>query len=583
MQLTPAAAMPQDENLVAEFDGLLRSTRAVTAAVTLVLVAATVPHGILTWFLILVVLGEATVRLFRPIRINDDLRSLMLVLGEVALQSVAVIATGSWRSPLVFMLLNAVIIAGFARGFGFAIMIAVAIGVMVSVPEVSSALDPRAAIAESVSWSTIIILVGVVAGYARRLHNQANAVHHRTLGRLEKLQDANQLLHSLHRVAQSLPESLDLAEVLDSTMLRIRALLDFHSAALILFDETDAQWTIARHEGLEQGGRLGPTELPVGLRRAIALNGTVHITDFGQVAAHEVRSLHPGSGSGLYAVLVARDVIIGLLVLEHTEPGHYGDRDVELIDGLVAPASLAVDNARWFARLRTLGADEERTRIARDLHDRIGQSLAYLGIELDRLVARHDSGEDIDVDIARLRDDVRTITREVRDTLYDLRTDITESETMEEVLTQYAAKVAERSGMQIRVESDQRGRLPLVQERELWRIAQEALGNAEKHAGATAVRVLWRCDDERAVLDVTDNGSGFEEGVSGRVDSYGVLGMRERAAGIGATLEIVSAPGRGTRVRCVLTPPAATPHPEPGGRTAPIDPPVLDLTSGEMP
>jgi signal transduction histidine kinase len=122
------------------------------------------------------------------------------------------------------------------------------------------------------------------------------------------------------------------------------------------------------------------------------------------------------------------------------------------------------------------------------------------------------------------------------------------------VLDQFAARVSERSGMNILVDADHEARLPLLQEREMWRIAQEALANVERHAGATAVRVLWRCDGQRALIDVTDNGVGFEQGRAGRLDSYGVLGMRERASSIGATLEIVSAPGRGTRVRCVVDP-----------------------------
>ncbi|MER3453315.1 MAG: hypothetical protein C4344_06720, partial [Acidimicrobiia bacterium] len=63
-------------------------------------------------------------------------------------------------------------------------------------------------------------------------------------------------------------------------------------------------------------------------------------------------------------------------------------RTVELFRGLLEPAALAIDNARWFARLRTIGADEERTRIARELHDRVGQSVAYVAFELDRIAKR---------------------------------------------------------------------------------------------------------------------------------------------------------------------------------------------------
>src|SRR6185436_20542027 len=103
--------------------------------------------------------------------------------------------------------------------------------------------------------------------------------------------------------------------------------------------------------------------------------------------------LSPKAGSGLYAVLAARGAIIGVLAVEHASERHFTGRDLELLKGFVEPVALAIDNARWFGRLRTVGADEERTRIARDLHDRIGQSLAYLAFELDRIVTTESKGD----------------------------------------------------------------------------------------------------------------------------------------------------------------------------------------------
>ena len=76
---------------------------------------------------------------------------------------------------------------------------------------------------------------------------------------------------------------------------------------------------------------------------------------------------------------------------------------------------------------------------------------------------------------------------------------------------------------------DQRGRLPLLQEKELWRIAKEAVINAERHAQAKRLDIRWRCDGRSADLVVRDDGVGFAKS-AGRIDSYGILGMRERAA-----------------------------------------------------
>jgi signal transduction histidine kinase len=225
---------------------------------------------------------------------------------------------------------------------------------------------------------------------------------------------------------------------------------------------------------------------------------------------------------------------------------------VELLKGFVEPVALAIDNARWFSRLRTVGADEERTRIARDLHDRIGQSLAYMAFELDRIVTAQGEGTDIGPALDQLRSDVRGVIREVRDTLYDLRTDVTDTQGMADTLETYAARVRDRSDLHIELHCDRNARLPLLQEREMWRIAQEALTNIERHSAATRARVLWRCNGEAAALEITDDGKGFPIGKAGRLDSYGLMGMRERASSIGATLEVVSEEGKGTRVRCSL-------------------------------
>lgn len=536
---------------VAGFNGLISAMRVATMAVSLLLVATSgdVSMSLRVWTA--VVVSYAVLRVFKPLSYADDIASLLRVLGEVALHVVAVAATGAWDSPLVFMLLAAVIVAGLARGFGFSLRVAIATVLAVTFPFIQQAPDRRESLILSASWSAIVLLVAIIAGYARRISGEADRERELSIDRLGRLADANALLFSLHRVTQTLPASLDLGDVLDSTLSRMKSLISYDSVAVLLFDETDAHWDLVRHQGLVAPARLGPTELPPGLRRAVADNGLVHIPN---LSVDGGKGLSSRAGSGIYTVLAARGAVIGLLAIEHSEFDHFTVRDMELLEGFVAPAALALDNARWFARLRTVGADEERTRIARDLHDRIGQSLAYLGFEMDRLVDLDETGARITTELHRLRDDVRGVTREVRDTLYDLRTDVTEELSLGEVLEEFVHRVMERSNLRIQVEADRGARLSMLQEREMWRVAQEALTNVERHAQASAVRVVWRCDGARALIDVTDNGVGFDQRRAGRVDSYGVLGMRERASSIGATLEIVSAPGRGTRVRCILSP-----------------------------
>ncbi|MGE3620153.1 MAG: GAF domain-containing sensor histidine kinase [Acidimicrobiia bacterium] len=524
-----------------------------TVTVSLVLAARDILDGderLLAAAAVLVV--YTILRTIWPIRYRDDIRSQLAVMVEVAVMVLAVDATGYWDSPLTFAVLTAVAVAGFARGFGFGLRIAAATTLAVTLPYATLPEFEEIGLTSSIQWSAETLLVALVAGYARRISGEADLQHSLALDRLGRLTDANALLFSLHQVAQSLPASLDYDEVLDSTMAQVGELFDYDSAAIVLLDETDGRWHVTRREGTRPPARMTTAELPPPLARARKVRGLVSEQN---LLATGGPGLSPSASSGLYAALPARGSVIGVIALEHGERHHFLQRDIELLGGFAEPAALAIDNARWFARLRTVGADEERTRIARDLHDRIGQSLAYLAFELDRIVknrAKVRQKDETTEALDHLRDDVRGVIREVRDTLYDLRTDVTEAQTLPVTLEQFLARVQERSGLETTLRSDETARLPILQERELWRVAQEAVTNVERHADATHLTVTWRCDGHEAELEVADDGKGFPVGKAGRLDSYGILGMRERAASIGASLTFHSEPGKGTRVRCTI-------------------------------
>lgn len=357
-------------------------------------------------------------------------------------------------------------------------------------------------------------------------------------------------------MAQSLPASLNLDQVATSTIERLRSLIDCDVTALLLRDDVTGRWVVAASEGAVSSRPLSDETLATPLRAATTSS-----------VASLVVSLAPGEGfgptlvsrSGLYAPLRARGNLVGLVALEHHEPGRYGRRELQLLDGFIDSAALAIDNARWFGRLRGMGADEERTRIARDMHDRIGQSLAYVAFELDGLAGQ--AGEPLKADSLRasldgLRSEVRDILREVRDTLSDLRAEVSDQRGLVDTLDASLERVAARTELLVDFRHDSTGRLPLVQERELWRIAQEAITNTERHARARHLRVRWRCDGRSAQLTVADDGIGFPVDGPRPADSFGLTGMRERANAIGATLLVESEPYVGTLVECRVDAPA---------------------------
>ncbi len=543
----PGTALPDQS---AAFRPAILGVRGATTAVTVVLCSGAMADAdlnVLAWAV--VVITYNVVRILKPLEVRDDTRSLLRVLAEVAIHVLAVVSTGYWDSPFVFSLLTAIMVAGFARGFGFAVRVGAGSAAAVALPHLLTDGPSTESLRTGLQWTTLLLLVAAVAGYARHITMEADRQHTLALDRLGRLSDANALLFALHRVAQSLPSSLDLDDVLDTTMGRVDDLFVFDVAAVLTFDDTSGEWRMARAEG----GRL-PTSwaegaLPVPARTAVTSRRLVAEADLARAAGP---GLAVESRSGLYAPLVGRERVVGLVAVERNDGQGFTEREVELLEGFVAPAALAVDNAMWFNRLRTVGADEERTRIARDLHDRIGQSLAYLSFELDRIVKADGRGDPVGPALERLRTDVRGVVGEIRDTLYDLRTDVTETSDLPATLATHVERVQDRSKIEMRLDIRSEVRLPLRQEREVFRIAQEALANVERHSGADRCLVRWWCEDTSALLEVRDDGRGFATGRTGRLDSYGILGMRERAASIGATLDVDSVEGVGSTIRCHL-------------------------------
>lgn len=493
----------------------------------------------------------ALFRTLRPVSSEAVLRQRLTLTLESGAMALACAATGYFASPLVFSTLTPVAVAGFLSGFAVSLRLAVATSVAVGLPWILEAADRSDAGGTTLQWTAEILLVAIVTSYARRITSDVDESRSEALDRLGRLGDANDLLYSLHEVAQDLPSSLDLDEVLDSTIGRLRDLIDLEVAAIVLLEETDQSWQVVRRFGGKVPAAMTDAQLPGPLRQAAQSGTTVSIPNLLRAGGP---GLLPRASSGVYAPLNARGALVGVVVIEHSEAFQFDTRDVELLRGFAEPAALAIDNARWFARLRTVGADEERTRIARDLHDRIGQSLAYLAFELDRIVRKDERGTKVSDDLAGLREDVRGVVTEVRDTLYDLRTDVSEERTVGDVLSEFGTRIQERSGITVRIRLDESARMPQLQERELWRIAQEAMVNAERHSQCDRIDVFWFSNGSEAVAEVRDNGKGMPGGHAGRLDSYGMLGMRERAASIGATLSVDSVPDRGVTVRVTVRP-----------------------------
>lgn len=523
------------EDLLARFGPLVTAVRWGTVALGIALAALDDNEAALLLAYGTPLVAYAALRTVRPLRyLSDEVTGLVMVLAEVGLSLAVVVATGYWDSPYAFSLASAILAAGFARGFGFAIRTAFTAAAAVAIPyHIEVGLEP---VLETVQWGGELLLIALVAGYSRRLFGEAE--QQSALAR-----QANDLLTQLNAVAQTLPESLDLAETVATTITQLRELFPIDVVVVVLRQDAGDQWNIAAAEGVRLPLVLPAVELPEAAQRALR---TERPTRGGSMSGFD-----PEAADAMYLPLLARDRLIGLLAVEQRAEGRLGEREIQLGESLAAQAALALDNARWFSRLRTVGADEERTRIARDLHDRVGQSLAFVSFELDR-ISRRAAGGPVEGDLLELREEVRRVVTEVRDTLYDLRTEVSERRDLVATLADFLDRLQERSRLDIRFDYTADRRLPLRQEREIWRIAQEAVMNAVRHADATTISVHWHCDSAGGLLEVCDDGKGFVTATPGAAGHYGILGMRERAAAIDGRLDLTTAPGGGTVVRCTV-------------------------------
>lgn len=480
-------------------------------------------------------------------------RAVLEVLAELALSAVVVALTGATRSPFDVSLAAATFVVGLrvapvALGAG-----AVAGVAAVVAGGVTGALGHPSA-SRDVERLVVLAAVAFLGSYSDWLLRTGRQERGSELQRLRGLGEVNSLLLELHAKAASLPASLNLKGAVTNTVSRLRELLGPDVVVLLLRDlaaeEERGRWHVTVAEGAFMPTDLGDDDLPPALRETMRSLGPLRRSQL------DGEGVSPESCSGLYVPLWARGTLIGLMAVERLAgSGQFADGDLDIVESVARHAGLAIDNARWFRRLRILGAEEERGRIARELHDRLGQALAYVALSLDRLAlecprrAGTEAGRAaFAAELDQLAADVRRTAGEVRMKLSDLRFELGD-EALEAALAGLLSRVQSRSGIQTSLRCEGRHRLPPLTEREVARIAQEAIHNAERHSGATRIDVRLRADGDDAVLEVVDDGRGIEATAPLRRDAYGILGMRERADAIGASLGIVSPPGKGTTVR----------------------------------
>lgn len=481
----------------------------------------------------------------RPVAYRNDPKTRLRIVIELAIVVAAVLLSGAWASPFVLLLVPIGMLAGFAAGGIFSAQLAAAAVAVITVQHVPN-VGVRPGLQDGALWVGLLGLVAFTSGLAHRAAHDAARQQQVALDRVSRLAEANSLLFALQRVAQTLPASLDLEEVLDSTVGRLRTMVRHDLLAVYLVDLSTRRATPARTHGVNSARTYPLDRLPAGLRQAAESLKTVRIDPL-----NDGEGVSPGAKCGLYAALRARGSLVGFIAVEAIGADSFGQQQAEIVHGLTEPFGIAIDNARMFRRIRTLAADEERTRIARDLHDHVGSSLAMIGFEVDRALSVAVEGGETEPVLRELREQVSAVVRDVRDTLYDLRTEITDTRDLAATAAEFLARVGERSGIETLGDIRLTERLPMVMERELWQIIREGILNAERHSHATHLLVSGRQSGADLQFAIRDDGVGLDA-TEARPDSYGLIGMHERAERLDAELTLQSLTTGGTELRIHL-------------------------------
>jgi signal transduction histidine kinase len=260
---------------------------------------------------------------------------------------------------------------------------------------------------------------------------------------------------------------------------------------------------------------------------------------------------HPQMRSFLGVPIVARGEVIGAFYLTDKEGAdEFGADDQRLIEMLAAHAAIAIANARLHERSAELNIVGERNRLARELHDSVSQKLFSLVLTAESaatLIERDAGGAREQV--ARLGELAQDALTELRGLIFELRPPSLTEEGLPATLRKEVEVLRRVHGRDIELRITGSARPAPDTEAEVLRIAQEALHNALRHAGAGRIELRMETRDGKLMVIVADDGVGFDPDEPGlRSRRLGLTSMEERARALGGTLAVVSRPGEGTTV-----------------------------------
>jgi|SRR5579859_2267867 len=376
----------------------------------------------------------------------------------------------------------------------------------------------------------------------------------------EKLKRRNRELSILNAIAEALNREVDLSRALEVSLAQVARLLDLQTGWIWLLREDSGESYLAATLNLPPGLANAPQRMEgscycLDTFRAGDLEGAANLN---VVTCSRLKWLEDGTGGLRYHAsipLYAHGKQLGVLNVASPDWRQLSAGDLRLLYTVGDLVSIAVERARLFARQAEFGATLERNRLAREIHDTLAQGLAAITMQLETADALLDAGsgsgasaERAQMAITQALSLARANLEEARRSVLDLRAAPLEGRTLAQALKTLAEDASSKSDVPVWFQVTGGSRpLPNRVEAGLYRIAQEAVGNALRHAGARTIRLKLLAQPGRVRLLVIDDGRGFDSTALPK-NRYGLAGINERIHLLGGQLNLQTSPGRGTRV-----------------------------------
>jgi len=381
------------------------------------------------------------------------------------------------------------------------------------------------------------------------------------------------IAEALRDTALALSGPLEIDQVFDRILENVWRVVPGESINLMLVEGECV--TIVRQIGHEKSGWKAGTQLiwklsecsylkrMAATRKPLLIRNTRKSPYWNEVVGGEwIRSY-------IGAPIVSEDKeVIGIMSMGHSKARFFAPHHVERLSSFAGQVAIALRNAQTQQALRRRGEElqrltirlaeaeeNERRRLARELHDGVGQSLAVLGLNLGDIREQiEQAGLDAGLSLAdRSLALVEEVIQNIRDVMDDLRPPMLDDEGLFSTLSWCCDRFSERTGIEMLVlGKDLEPRPAGNVENTLFRIAQEALTNVTRHARASRVTISLEEEREEIELAIEDNGSGFDDTAprsTGQRHGWGLVNMRERAEAIGGTLTIETTLDQGTTIR----------------------------------